>query len=234
MSNAAFFAGIRKIVGKLDQTQVDSINAIMAAADKRGITNPDMLGYFLATGWHEAQLRPVREGFKKTDAAARLYVQKHYPDKYGKPAGPYGHWYYGRGLVQLTWHQNYKDVGRKIGIDLERYPDKALEPDTAATILVDGMLGGWFNSSGHGLAHYLGGNTLDWKGARKTVNVYDKWQTFRDTAIKFAKVIRSTQYAPEPPQQPADAPDANSAPDYTETETHWLVRLIRILIGAIK
>lgn len=212
MSNAAFFAGIRKIIGRLDQTQVDSINAIMSEADKRNITNPDMLGYFLSTAWHEARLRPVREGFATSDLSARVYVKKHYPDKYGKPAGPYNHWYYGRGLVQLTWHSNYVKVGKRIGVDLERYPDKALEPEIAAIILVDGMLGGWFNGEGHGLAYYLEGNRRDWRGARRTVNLTDKWQTFRDTALRFSEVISKSPYTASPVEAPAE---------------NWLTRLIR-------
>lgn len=229
MSNAAFFAGVRKVIGPLDQVQVDSINAIMTEANRRGVTNPDMLGYFLSTGWHEAQLRPVREGFAKTDTGARAYVRKHYADKYGKPAGPYGHWYYGRGLVQLTWHANYTKVGNLIGIDLEKYPDKALEPDVAAMVLVDGMLDGWFNKggTGPGLAHYLDRPSPDWKNARRTVNITDKWETFRDTAKDFSAVIAKTPWQPETiTTQPAD--------DYSETEIHWLVRLIRILIGALR
>lgn len=221
MSNEAFFAGVRKVVGKLDQTQVDSINGIMAEAQARGVTDPDMLGYLLSTGWHEAKLRPVREGFKKTDASARAYVKRHYGNKYGKPAGPYGHWYYGRGLVQLTWHSNYKKVGQRIGVDLEQFPDKAMEPDTAAAVLVNGMLQGWFNGSGKGLAHYLGNGRKDWKNARRTVNITDKWQRFRDTAIAFSKVIKAHPWkierkaavkpAPEAPQKPVQTNDGAKA-----------------------
>lgn len=234
MNNDAFFAGVRKVVGKLDQTQVDSINAIMTEAMGRGITNPNMLGYMLSTGWHEAQLRPVREGFTKTEAAARVYVRRYYANKYGKPAGPYGHWYYGRGLVQLTWHVNYRKVGSKIGVDLEQFPDRALEPAIAAKVLVHGMLEGWFNGNGKGLSHYLGNGKTDWKNARRTVNITDKWETFRDTAQKFAAVIRTTDYVPETSKKPMQQTNDGAKDDADTVKEPWFVTLIKAIAGAFK
>lgn len=198
MYNAAFFKAARQICGSLSQTQVDSINGILRDAHEQNVTDPDMLGYMLSTGWNECRLKPVREGFKKTDASARAYVKKHYASKYGKPAGPYGHWYYGRGLVQLTWWSNYKKLSKMIGVDLEKKPDRAMEPAIAAKILVKGMLTGAFNGSGKGLAAYLGNGKTDWKNARRTVNVTDKWTRFRDTAKKFSKAIKQHGYKPTP------------------------------------
>lgn len=234
MSNADFFAGVRKVLGALDQTQVDSINSIMAEAHRRGVRNPDMLGYFLSTGWHEAKLRPVREGFAKTDSAARAHVRRHFPGRYDKPAGPYGHWYYGRGLVQLTWHRNYVRVGRLIGVDLEQYPDRALEPAIAARVLVDGMLDGWFNGQKHGLAYYLDKPSPDWRNARRTVNITDKWTTFRDTARRLSAVISKTPWEPEKPvQKPVQAKTLHetAAPEQSEG---WLAALIRLVAGLFK
>lgn len=199
MSNAKFFAAVRKICGGLDQTQVDSINGILSEAMNRGVSDPAMLGYMLSTGWGECRLRPVREGFKKSEKSARAYVARHYGHKYGKPAGPYKHWYYGRGLVQLTWLDNYKAVSKVLGIDLVKNPDLALQPDTAAKILVHGMLSGMFNGKGKGLAHYLGNGRRDWKNARRTVNITDKWQRFRDTAKRFAAALEAHGYEPGKP-----------------------------------
>ena len=206
MSNRDLFNDIRKIVGSLDQVQVDSINGILSNARREGVDDPVLQGYMLSTGWLEARLRPVREGFKKTDEEARKYVKRHYSHKYGKPAGPYGHWYYGRGLVQLTWHHNYKASSADVGVDLEKYPDKALEPAIASRLLVRGMMDGRWNGRRKGLADYLGNGKRDYKNARRTVNVTDKWTKFRDVAKQFTAALEAHPYQiettqPEPPKK---------------------------------
>jgi hypothetical protein len=43
--------------------------------------------------------------------------------------------YYGRGLVQTTWKENYRDAGEDMGVDLVANPDKLLEPENAAKAL---------------------------------------------------------------------------------------------------
>jgi putative chitinase len=53
--------------------------------------------------------------------------------KYGKPAGPHGKIYYGRGPIQLTWLDNYVDftasmVERGITKDFVRHPELVAEP----------------------------------------------------------------------------------------------------------
>lgn len=85
------------------------LDGFAATGDDRAKT----LAYGLATARREvgAGMVPVREGFKKTDAEACAYVLRHYPTKYGRPAGRWGHVYYGRGYVQLTWLKNYEREG---------------------------------------------------------------------------------------------------------------------------
>ena len=131
------------------------------------------LAYILATVRAEvgSNMSPVREGFAATDAAARSRI-RHLP--YGNPVGPYGHVYYGRGYVLLTWLHNYEKMSKKLGIDLVQFPDLALEPDIAIDILVNGMMDGDFNGHGHGLPFYIGGENEDPVGARRTINVLDR------------------------------------------------------------
>jgi predicted chitinase len=73
--------------------------------------------------------------------------------------------------VQLSWASNYRRIGDLIGIDLQRHPEHALEPDIAARILFEGMIGGWF--TGAGLGRYFNAKTADWKNARRIINGLD-------------------------------------------------------------
>jgi hypothetical protein len=150
-----FFDVIRPFFGGLNQEQVDGINGIIKAFREVGDGDIDTLAYALATAYHETgkKMVPVREGFAKTDKGARSAVAKlavkrgpsSAPAKYGQPAGPYGHVYYGRGHVQLTWLHNYRNSSKDAGVDLEKYPDKMLDPVISARVLIRGIMDGRWN-----------------------------------------------------------------------------------------
>lgn len=42
--------------------------------------------------------------------------------------------YFGRGFIQITWKNNYKAYGDRIGVDLVNNPNAALDPNNAANI----------------------------------------------------------------------------------------------------
>ena len=155
MDRKVFFASIRKsIFRRLSQTQTDGINSILDVWEELGSGVDRHLGYTLATVYHETARRmvPVRETLASTDAQARKRLSR---AKYARPAGPYGHSYYGRGHVQLTWHRNYVNSSKDAGVDLEKFPDKMLDPAISARILVLGILDGRWNGRGKGLGNYL-------------------------------------------------------------------------------
>lgn len=187
MNRANFYKALRKsgIPGfsKLSQSQVDGIEGILNAFEVTGDGRIKTLAYGLATARREvgSGMVPVREGFKKTDAEARAYVKKHgYP--YAKEIN--GHVYYGRGDVQLTWFDNYKNEG------IEDNPDKALEPKWAAELLFKGLLDGRWNKAGKGIAFYLPTEGPDdLKNARRTVNITDHWEEIADYYRRFILVI---------------------------------------------
>ncbi|MCY1241425.1 hypothetical protein D9M72_543230 [compost metagenome] len=96
--------------------------------------------------------------------------------KYGKPLranyalpNKEGNRFYGRGFLQLTFEDNYQKTGRRLGIDLVKAPDKALDPQVAGEVLVRAMLGGWYGSR-KPLSFYINGKKIDWINARNNVN----------------------------------------------------------------
>lgn len=166
----AFFDLVRAYPfgGNLTMGQTAGINAILAAwSDK---TDPRWIAYSLATAFWETgkKMLPVRE-----DGEGRRYP-------YGKPAGPWGQIYYGRGLVQLTWYRNYDRADVELrhaglldnGEDLTKTPDLALRPDIAAAIMISGMTDGWF--TGVGLAKYFNAKINDPISARRIINGTDR------------------------------------------------------------
>jgi putative chitinase len=175
--------------GRISQSQVEGLEAILNAASGMGVRNVNVISYMIATAWHESRLVPVREGFSNTDAEARQVVRHR---KYGKVVN--GHVYYGRGFVQLTWYDNYKKWG------IENNPDKALKPEFAAKVLVNGMLNGTYNKAGTGpgIEYYLDREKPDWKNARRTVNILDRWELIKGYALIVKRAIEIAQSLYQP------------------------------------
>ncbi|WP_199091554.1 peptidoglycan-binding protein [Bosea sp. ASV33] len=196
IDRAKFFAYLRSgkapmFGSSLSTGQVRGIEGILDGFAKTGDGRDKTLAYGLATTRREvgAGMVPVREGFCKTDAAARAYVAKHYPNKgYSKPAGPWGHVYYGRGIVQLTWLDNYEREG--IAAD----PDRALDPEFAAELMFKGLLDGRWNGQGKGIAYYLPTDGPDdLKNARRTVNLTDHWEEIAGFYRQFMAAIAAAR-----------------------------------------
>ena len=186
--------------GSLSQAQVEGMEGIIAAMEEVGDGRAKTLAYALATAYHETgrKMVPVREGFATTNEGAIKAVAKLAqrlgagcaPDRYGKPTGPYGHCYYGRGHVQLTWHENYLASSGDAGVDLEREPDKMLDPVISARVLIKGLIDGRWNGKGKGIAHYLPEDGQDnLKDARRTVNITDKWDVIAGYYAAFLEAI---------------------------------------------
>jgi len=181
MDRKKFFDSVRASLfgGHLTFNQVLGLNAILNEWEDRKLVDKRWLAYILATVYHEVggRMLPVREGFASSDAGARRVVAER---KYGVPVG--GRVYYGRGLVQLTWYDNYKKMGYLLGIDLVRNPDLALDLRYSVKILFEGMLKGLF--TGKRLSDYMGVN-VDWVSARQIINRMDKAETIASYAKRF-------------------------------------------------
>lgn len=155
--------------GKLTQSQVDSIDAILHNWKIYGDGDDNKLAYIFATiKWETAHtFLPIEE----YNWIGRIYA------KLIK-----GHRYYGRGFVQLTWDYNYSRIGKILGIDLLNNPELALNTDIAAEIAVRGMVLGLF--TGKKLSNFINKKETDFIGARRIINGIDK-------ANEIAKLART-------------------------------------------
>lgn len=190
---AAFFARIRAGLygGRLTPGAVAGHEAVL---DAWTVQQPEgcrrHLAYVLATAFHETGgvMQPVSEnlnysaaGLLRTfgryfsPAEAKVYARQ--PERIanrayggrmgnGDEASGDGWRYRGRGLVQITGRANYRRFG------LEDFPDRALEPQRATAILIEGMLEGCF--TGKRLCDYFTVARSDWTGARAIINGRDR------------------------------------------------------------
>lgn len=213
MNRAAFYAALRRrksgVFGtSISQEQVNGMEGILDAFMTHGDERAKTLAYAFATAYHETgrKMVPVREGFAATDAQARKRVAqlarqngpKSAVARYAKPQPPFGHVYYGRGQVQLTWKKNYERSSADAGVDLVADPDQALDPVIGARILIRGLLDGRWNGKGFGIQHYLPKTGKDdLKGARRTVNITDKWQQIGGYYKAFLGAIKEAGGVPE-------------------------------------
>lgn len=183
----AFFTGIRRVTGGLDQIQVDTVNRLLVGAAHWSLS---WLAYGLATAWHEARLKPIEEigrGRSKRYGVPNARMKP----KAGLPT--YGSQIpFGRGLVQLTWVENYEWADRELALGgaLLKDFDLALDPDIAARILVRGMETGAF--TGKALRHYLPdrlGTVAQFTAARKIINGTDRDELIAGHALAFQDAL---------------------------------------------
>ena len=169
---------IRKEVfeGKLTASQVQALEYLVRRCTEAGMNYPEG-AYTLATVYHEtaATMRPIKE----LGSDVYLKSKKYYP-------------YIGYGYVQLTWKDNYARVGKLIGVDLIKNPEKALDPEVASEIMVLGMLRGWFTGLGfqkkRPVYKY---DRISYIRARAIINGTDKAEAIAEYAMVFEKALRS-------------------------------------------
>lgn len=178
--------------GSLSQSQVDGMSYMLDVFDL-DYNWPDLrwLAYAFATAYHETAytMLPIKE------YGGQSYLQS-------KPYYPY----FGRGYVQLTWEENYRKMGEKLGIDLlGANKDRALEPAIAAEVMYAGMRDGDF--TGKKLATYFSPTIDDPVNARRIINGTDKAATVAEYHRAFLAAIKAAFYeAPATPPEPAPLP----------------------------
>lgn len=166
--------------GKLTQGQVEGMTAILNEWDRRCIPDLRFLAYMLSTTFHEtARTMQAIEEYGKGKGKPYGSKIKMSGKRYLKPDKVY----FGRGYVQLTWYENYDQMGKLLGIDLLNHPERALEPFVATAIMFEGMLKGMF--TGRKLSDYFNDKTEDWINARKIINGLDKAALIAGYGKKF-------------------------------------------------
>lgn len=248
--NSAFFNAVRLSLfgGTLAQSQVDGLNAVAHAFAKYGDVDTHKLSYAFATKFHEvgADMVPKIESLNYTTAAriravwpsrfpsvasAEPYVRQ--PQKlanfvYGNRADlgndqPNDGWTYrGRGDSQITGKGNYAKFGKLLGLDLVGNPDKVLEVDVAAAILVIGLVRGLFTGI------KLADGVPDFIAARRAVNadVAANGKLIAGYAEKFLTALKAGAAAePTPPAVPTN-PNADAIREQ--------IKIIRAALDALE
>jgi putative chitinase len=173
-----FFDGIRDnrpFRGHLLPETVKGCEAILAEFERRGLTDLRWCAAMLSTAVIECgiKMQPVREIGQGRGKA------------YGKPVN--GKVYYGRGLVQLTWYDNYvkfrDEIKRIFGVDIVENPDGVLRLEVAVYIMFEGMIRGSFRKVK--LADFFNATTENWLYSRGIINGTKKGEKYPDRAEEY-------------------------------------------------
>lgn len=163
--------------GRLTIKQVKGFEAIFDKWELLQYNDLRKLAYLIATVYHETArtMEPIEEWGR---GKGKPYGKK---IRYnGKPYTWPDELYFGRGLVMITWRENYDKMGRMVNVNLLEYPERALELDVAIDILFEGMYkmdSNFGDFTGKCLEDYFNKTTNDPINARRIINRMDKAQT---------------------------------------------------------
>jgi hypothetical protein len=179
---------IRPFGGVLKQQQVDGMNAILDFWEAEQISRDlRWLAYPLATTFLETNrtMQAVREAYWLSENWRKKNL-RYYP-------------FYGRGLVQLTWEENYRKMGKIFKVDLVGNPDLALDPDLAVKIMFEGMtkgeshIGDFTNLS---LEDFFSDTKNDALHARRIINAMDRADEVAGWHTQFLEALTNVAAPP--------------------------------------
>lgn len=181
---------------KISADELAGCQTIILACAREG-WGVSWIAYALATAYHETAhtMLPVKER-GGTAYYTRLYdIRGQRPAlarKYGNTTPGDGAKYAGRGYPQLTWKVNYEKATKKLrergwDVDLVNNPDRLLNADVAAAVMVFGMREGWFTGADIDDDLPLDGpaTVLQFTRSRDIINGTDKQALIAGYAIDF-------------------------------------------------
>jgi predicted chitinase len=161
----------------------DRVALLVKEMRRQGVTDKNQMRYMIATARHESNntVLPVRESYWVRSRLIRKHGQYKGIRRYerfmrrssiSKKYYPY----YGMGLVQLTWRENYVKFQKILSHngftgDIVKEPELVMNQNISNFILVYGMVHGIF--TGKKISDYINGNKVDFVGARRVVNGKD-------------------------------------------------------------
>lgn len=185
----AFYVAVRGVTKSLNTVQFNTVQALLTSASHWSTA---WLAYGLATAWHEARFEPIEE------------IGKGRGKRYGVPGPHGGQIPFGRGLVQLTWPDNYEWADKECGLEGALIADyaQALRPNIAVMILVRGMEQGAFAKDREGRRHSLARHLPDERGtpgqfeaARRIINGTDQATLVAGYAERFQDALTAGGWA---------------------------------------
>lgn len=191
MNTKSFYDTIRAELfkGSISSKQFEGIEAIIKEYSVLCVNDLRKLAYILATAYHETAktMQPIAEygKGKNYDYGKKLKMSR-------KPYTTPNQLYYGRGFVQLTWYENYANMGKLLGVDLLNNPDLAMNMEIAIKIMFEGMLRAksrFGDFTGKSLEDYFNASKTDWVNARRIINGMDKADLIAGYAKTFYKAL---------------------------------------------
>ena len=184
INQAVFFPKVRADLfgGKLLQSQVEGLFAILEEWERRNLADLRWLAYILATAyWETAKtMQPIEEYGKGKGKP------------YGKVNEKTGKAYYGRGAVQVTWLSNYARLSneaqkQKHEWDFINHPELLLQMKPSIWATFHGMLTGLY--TGKALDDYFNEEKELWVEARRIINGKDKAVEIANIARRFYNIL---------------------------------------------
>jgi putative chitinase len=180
----------------LSQGAVQGLAFLIAHCEKDDWDSIPQVAYVLATVRHETAntFQPIEE------RGNRAYFLKYEPGtRLGRNLGNTltgdGFTFRGRGYCQLTGRRLYRlFAGLMPGSELDRYPDRAREPELAYQILSTGLRKGLF--TGIPLGRFVSQARVNYYAARQCVNGLDRAKEISQAATIIEKALRSAVITP--------------------------------------
>lgn len=207
MNEEKFYNIIRATLfhGKINESQVKGINLILD--NIKDLSIPAQ-AYILATVFHETAtaMQPLSEygkgmsyayGKWRKNSQGMKYCFKNSSKKEVYTEAECPNLFYGRGLVQLTWYDNYLFAEKRLkelgllnpDVFFLDDPELANDPLNAVLIMKHGMVEGWFTK--RKLSHYFTGSVVDYVNARKIINGRDCAEKIAVYARTFERALRA-------------------------------------------